>query len=745
LAANSSYAKLTSMFKNLIERFWPAILITLVIFIFFNRLFIPQLSTFVTPDYGRTDVIHLGLAQKYVFSNHLKNLSIPLWVYDNGQGYPFNIEMIDMFYIPNLVIFGLLPFKFAVPFSYLFTFLVASFSMYILLRSLNFSKKAAVFGAITFTFSSALILRIQHPHIANAISIFPLAIKFFLDLQKNFSFRSLFFFSLFSSQVLISFPQIGVYSILLFFIQGFINAIITKKKNFKKYLLHFFLGLFLIFLLSAIYFLPAISGTGLSGREKGMQVSKILNTYPYRPENLLSFVNPFILGKPSDGTYKYKSLEEINNKGIFWENTAYFGLLPFILSILGIIYITYKRDNKVVITIAILALITMLLALGKNAPFHFVYSFPPLNYFRVPARFILFTQIFLIILSSYLLDKILNKVKNKVSLILSLIFYLVLIADLFTKWWNYNPIGTVDEWIKKPEILSPIDSTMQEGYQFFTIGSTENWNEIFVNYGWERNLDSFKFFLNSIEPNTNVFYNISHLGSYQNLSTRRQNLQQLLIKDGILKKESEIEINDASKKALNTFGVKFLVTTKPINSSDFSQIKKISNEKYSFYLYENKQAKEKFQLYYDYFPITHLRDYLEAFKSHDPDNVVFIEKELGLPKLGQGVDGKVSVISFKESRVRLLVESTEDAILLFNNTYFPGWNVKIDDQEDEIVKANINSQAVIVPSGKHKVEFYYSPKLFYFGALITILTIILSSLYIWKSKLIKVLTLRIVK
>ena len=95
--------------------------------------------------------------------------------------------------------------------------------------------------------------------------------------------------------------------------------------------------------------------------------------------------------------------------------------------------------------------------------------------------------------------------------------------------------------------------------------------------------------------------------------------------------------------------------------------------------------------------------------------------------------------------MKLLVESNEDTILLFNNTYFPGWNVKIDDQEDEIVKANINSQAVIVPSGKHKVEFYYYPKLFYFGALITILTIILSSLYIWKSKLIKVLTLRIVK
>src|SRR3989344_7440151 len=351
------------MIKKLINKFWPAILIILIIFIFFYRLFIPRLSTFVTPDYGRTDVIHISLAQKYILSNHLKNLSMPLWVYDNGQGYPFNIEMIDMFYIPNLVIFGLLPFKFAVPFSYLFTFLVASFSMYILLRSLNFSKKAAVFGAITFTFSSALILRIQHPHIANAISIFPLAIKFFLDLQKNFSFRSLFFFSLFSSQVLISFPQIGVYSILLFFIQGFINAIITKKKNFKKYLLHFFLGLFLISLLSSIYFLPAVYGTGLSDREKGIQVSKILNTYPYRPENLLSFVNPFILGKPSDGTYKYKSLEEINNKGIFWENTAYFGLLPLILSIFGVTYLTYKRNNTIMISIAFLAIITVLLAL----------------------------------------------------------------------------------------------------------------------------------------------------------------------------------------------------------------------------------------------------------------------------------------------------------------------------------------------------------------------------------------------
>lgn len=733
------------MIKKRLDKFWPFIALTIVIFAFHSRLFIPEPSIYVNPDYGRTDVIHISLAQKYVLSSHLKNLNLPLWVYDNGQGYPFNIEMIDMFYLPNFIIFGVLPFKIAVPISYLFMFLTAAYSMYFLLKSLQLSKQAAVFGAITFAFSSAIILRVQHPSIANAIAIFPLALKFFLDLQVKFSFRSLFFFSLFSSQTLISFPQIGAYSILLFFIQGFVNTIITKKKNFKRYLLHFSLGLFLIFLLASIYFLPAISATGLSGREKGIQVSKILNTYPYRPENLLSFANPFILGKPSDGTYKYKSLEEINNKGIFWENTAYFGLLPFILSILGVIYIIYKKDNKVVITIAILALITILLALGKNAPFNFVYSFPPLNYFRVPARFILFTQIFLIILSSYFLDKILKKVKNKVSLILSLIFYVVLIADLFPKWWNYNPIGAVDEWIKKPEILSPVDRSMQEGYQFFTIGATENWNEIFVNHGWERNLDSFKFFLNSLEPNTNVFYNISHLNSYQILPTRRQNLQQLLIKDGILKKESEIEINDASKKALNTFGVKFLVTTKPINSSDFPQIKKISNEKYSFYLYENKQAKEKFQLYYDNLLITHTSDYLEAFKNYDPNNVVFIEKELNLPKLGQGASGKVSEINFEENSVKLLVESTADAILLFNNTYSPDWNVKIDDQEDEIVKANTNSQAVFVPRGKHTVEFYYSPKLFYFGAFITLLTIIVSCLFIWKSKLIKFLALRIVK
>src|SRR3989344_3691668 len=107
------------MLKKFLEKYWPILLITAVIFAFLYRLFFP-LSIFINPDFGRTDILHIELPQKYLLSTSLKNFQFPLWETQAGQGYP-TFTTPGNFLIPDLIILFLFPFDVAVPVIYLGT------------------------------------------------------------------------------------------------------------------------------------------------------------------------------------------------------------------------------------------------------------------------------------------------------------------------------------------------------------------------------------------------------------------------------------------------------------------------------------------------------------------------------------------------------------------------------------------------------------------------------------------------
>src|SRR3989344_4557817 len=114
------------MLKSLVLKFWPGIFITIVIFAFFYRLFIPHLSFFTTPDYGRSDAISLSLANKFYYSQQLKENRIPIWNPNIGTGYPILAEgQSGIFFIPNLIIFRVLPFALAYNLTLILSFLLA--------------------------------------------------------------------------------------------------------------------------------------------------------------------------------------------------------------------------------------------------------------------------------------------------------------------------------------------------------------------------------------------------------------------------------------------------------------------------------------------------------------------------------------------------------------------------------------------------------------------------------------------
>ena len=70
-------------------------------------------------------------------------------------------------------------------------------------------------------------------------------------------------------------------------------------------------------------------------------------------------------------------------------------------------------------------------------------------------------------------------------------------------------------------------------------------------------------------------------------------------------------------------------------------------------------------------------------------------------------------------------------LLIFSEIYYPkGWNVYLDDNLSEYFDANYILRAMLVPEGKHKIDFYFEPQIVKFGINVRLISILLTFSFI---------------
>ena len=162
---------------------------------------------------------------------------------------------------------------------------------------------------------------------------------------------------------------------------------------------------------------------------------------------------------------------------------------------------------------------------------------------------------------------------------------------------------------------------------------------------------------------------------------------------------------------------------------------------HDIFINENKDAFPRAYLVHDFItvPENTAQDFLVKNTEFDLRNSVILESmsEFKLNNLKSTTYDSdfVKILEFNENNIRVNTFSESNAILILTDVFYPGWNVLIDGEPSEILRANGLVRAVIIPDGNHIVEFNYVPNSFWFGVVISIITaVILFSVYLYSRK-----------
>jgi hypothetical protein len=132
------------------------------------------------------------------------------------------------------------------------------------------------------------------------------------------------------------------------------------------------------------------------------------------------------------------------------------------------------------------------------------------------------------------------------------------------------------------------------------------------------------------------------------------------------------------------------------------------------FLVPKMRVSEKGQVLFDYYD-----------QSFDPLNEVLLNEPVEFKASAQ-FNGEVEEVTYSPNHVTVKTAQEGNGFLVLLDTYLPGWTVKVDGQEQTILKAYGFYRAVPLGPGEHTLEFDYFPEGFKEGLIITGVTPVLS-------------------
>jgi len=409
------------------KKFWPGLLIFVVVLIFFFPVFKGQIPFpgdllinqnpysaqsylgFAPGAYPNKaqgpDVIYEIYPWRYFSINQLKQGDIPFWNPHNFSGNPQMADFQTAIFYPANLLYFILPFNISWALIIMLQpFLAGLFMYFFLKKGIGLKDFPSVVGGISFGFSSYMTVWMEYGNIGSTLLWLPLALLFVKYYIDKPSAKLLLGFSFILSLVILAGYIQGAFYIyvLCFFYRTFL--MFCKKEEFTKHKKNF---LFLIsallpLALTSFQILPTLQlfSQSTRGAYSLLQIQK--NLAPIY--NWLTIAIPDFFGNPATRNYWID--------GTYIERVMYPGTVILFFAIYAIFTKTKFLEKRFFLIVSLFSLI-----IATNLPLvKYFYLIPiPLISTTIPTREFSVLIFSLIILGAIGLDKLLteNIFKNK--------------------------------------------------------------------------------------------------------------------------------------------------------------------------------------------------------------------------------------------------------------------------------------------------------------------------------------------
>ena len=141
-------------------------------------------------------------------------------------------------------------------------------------------------------------------------------------------------------------------------------------------------------------------------------------------------------------------------------------------------------------------------------------------------------------------------------------------------------------------------------------------------------------------------------------------------------------------------------------------------------IHENTAVLERFFFVKHVRPVDRLADAAAMVQSPDfrPSEDAIVEAPGEIFDTPASV-ATVRVISYAPSAIRLETVASAPAFLVAAESYYPGWEVSIDETPARLYPTDAAFRGVSVPAGTHEVEFRFIPRTLYRSAAVSVLAL----------------------
>lgn len=686
----------------------------------------------------------------------------PLWNPYNFSGTPLFANGQSAYLYPLHVLYFLFPQVIAWTILIILQPFLASIFTYLYAQKIGIGRWGSLFSAISFGYCLFNSVFLEYNTIGQVILFLPI-ILFLIELVlERKTFVRLFLLPLcigiasFAGHIQL-FGFVIVFSLFYSIGKSLLQSN-NKRKNIGIFLLLFVLGCGI----SSIQLFPTLElilNAARSNQEYTFLIKKLL----LQPSQLLLFFSPDLFGNPATNNYLLSDS--------YPGNAIYIGLLPFLYALYAVMQLR-KNTNILFYTISSIVLIILFL----NSPLtQELYKIQvPFISTGSPTNAIFLLSFSLSILAGFGLHTFLDK-KDKKFISIFVVSIFVFGCGIFTMhvmhiaYTMRNSIYTgiiyflgalvvflLYFFVKKQKIIVVLlllltifdlmyffekfnpfvrASLMYPPTPIATFLKTHGENFRFWSYG-----NAF------IQPNIATQFELYDVNGYDPLYSKNYGIFINSVKKGEIDTNfSDINRSDAlfpsvftakdllqnpnEIKVLNLLGVKYIVTkddptTYLLPLSQFSLV----YNKDGWQIFRNNAVLPRAFVVYAAKSYNTNRDFTNQFysQSFDAHSTILLHN---IRKDGIG-KGSATITNYQPTNIVISTTSTKKGLLFLSDTYFPGWYGYVDGKQEPILQADYTFRAIQIPSGIHTVRFVYKPVSFSVGAILSILSLALTVIFL---------------